>query len=636
MQYKRFVAAVLTLILAFCGLGITSALADSYNMPYYIEVDLTNQLITVYNTKDNSIAYQMLCSSGKNNATPTGTWYLPPKTLPTERGEWYLMKSYNCWVKYATKISGPYFFHSIPFTGKNNNAMNANAAREFGIPASHGCIRLRVEDARYIAENCLAGTRCRIFKSNQKNEELRTLLYISSYNQASGISYQEFMGISKDALGSGSKGDDVMELQMRIHDLGYYDDAIDGYYGISTVTAVKNLQKDLGLAQSGITSVELKELIFSDAAPVSMGQITLTEGSSGPVVKQFQTALKQLGLYDGDIDSVYDLDVIEAVKELQLICGYNTDGIATPEIQHLAYYEVNRLQSELGDDYTLERITEEITMATMNFKKSKIYVHSQPKTSSSELAKLGYGDEVIVLAVKDEWAQVFTGGVTGYMYKKYLTPYVEENYVYRYTAPSGKSITIGNTVEQMQNGTGTSEQVAFRKYYANAQYMDYLDDPVEYATVSTNSDQVKLNLRSEPSSDADILAEISNGTNLRVLSKDSDWTRVGYDDHIGYLMNQYLTFWEGTPADLESSSDTSGDDVYEELDIKAVVIAAQRNGLARIYQKADTNSRVVGSVGNDRQVKVLAIDEDTDWVYVSYGNTKGFMQDKYLAFRLNA
>ena len=633
MRYKRFLVAALTLVVAFCGLGITPAFAD-YNMPYYIELDLTNQLVTVYNTKDNTIAHQMLCSSGKNNATPTGTWYLPPKTLDTERSEWYLMKSYNCWVKFATKISGPYFFHSIPFTGKNNNAMNANAAREFGIPASHGCIRLRVEDARYIAQNCLAGTRLRIYKSNQKNEELRSLLYISSYSQESGMSYQEFMGISKDALGVGSKGDDVAELQLRIHDLGYYDDSIDGYYGTSTVTAVKNLQKDLGLAQSGITSAELKELIFSSDAPVSMGQITLKEGSSGPVVKQFQAALSQLGIYDGDIDSVYDLEVIEAVKELQLLCGYNTDGIATPEIQQLAYYEVNRLQQELGEDYELERITEEITMAKMNFKKSKIYVRSKPNTRSSEVARLDYGDEVIVLAVKDDWAQVFTGGATGYMYKKYLTPYVEENYVYKYTA-NGKSVTIGNTVEQMQSGTGTSEQVAFRQYYASAQYMDYLNDPVEYATVNTNSDRVKLNLRSTPSSDGEILAELSNGTNLRVLSKEDEWTRVGYDSHIGYLMNQYLTFWEGTAADLEETGDDTGEEEYEDLNIKAVVIAERRNGLVRIYQRADTNSKVVGSVGNDRQVKVIAIDEDTGWVYVSSGNTKGFMQDKYLAFRLN-
>ena len=632
MQYKRFLVAVLAVIVTFCGLGIEPAFA-AYNMPFYIDVDLTNQLITVYNTSDNSVAHQMLCSSGKNNATPTGTWYLPAKTLDDERREWYFMRSYATWVKYATRIEGPYFFHSIPFNGKSNGAMSAKAASEYGNPASHGCIRLRVEDARFIAQNCLAGTRVRIFKSNVSNEDLRTLLYVSSYDSASGMTYQEFLGIAKDALGIGSSGTEVTELQMRLHDLGYYEDSVDGNYGTSTVTAVKSLQKDLGLGQSGITTPELKEVIFSNSAPVSAGHTTIAEGSSGPVVKKFQTALARLGLYDGDIDSVYDVDVVDAVKELQLLCGYNVDGVAVPEIQHLAYYEVNRLETELGTDFEIEKISEEITMAVMNFQKSKIYVRSQPNTRSKELTKVGYGDQVVVLAVQGEWAQVIAGGVTGFMYTKYLTPYTKENCVYKYTS-GDKSVTIGSTAEEMRTGAGTLEQTAFRNYYASAQYTEYLNDPVEYITVDTGSDGVKLNLRSAPSSDGDVLAELPNGTSLRVLAKEDEWTRVGYEDHIGYLMNQYLNFWEGTAADLETEDDSVGDSANEVVNIRAVVMPDKSNGLVRIYQQPDTNSKVLGSVGADRVVHVVSVNEDSDWVQVYYDKVQGYMQDKNLSFRL--
>ena len=350
MRFKKFLIAMLALVVACCGLGIVPALAE-YNLPYYIVVDLTNQIVTVYNTKDGSIARQMLCSAGQNDATPTGTWYMPAKERSDERSEWYYMGSHHVWVKYATRIYYAYFFHSLTFNRKDDSTMNAKAAEMFGVPASHGCIRLRVEDARYIAEQCLHGTRVDIIKSGVKNEELRSLLYISSYSEDEGITYQEFQGISPDALSLGAAGEEVMDLQTRLRDLGYYGANPDGRYETETIAAVKALQKDLGIAQSGITTAELKEVIFSDEAPVSKGQVTIQEGSSGPVVKQFQTALQRLGIYEGDIDSVYDADVVNAVRELQRICGYEEDGVASPEVQHLVYYELNRIEQALGAEF---------------------------------------------------------------------------------------------------------------------------------------------------------------------------------------------------------------------------------------------------------------------------------------------
>ena len=630
MRLKRLLTAAVILVFAWCGLGIVPAFAAEYDMPYYIEVDLTNQLITVFNTKDSSVAYQMLCSAGERNSTPTGTWYLPPKTLEDERTEWYLMKSYNCWVKYATKIDGPYFFHSIPYRSKKNDQMNPNAAAKFGNPASHGCIRLRVEDARFVAENCLEGTRVHIYKSGAKNEDLRTLLLVSSFNQDEGISYSEFLGIQPGSLGKGSAGGEVEELQLRLRDLGYYDGSIDGNYETATITAVKNVQKDLGIAQSGTVSAELKEVIFSSDAPVSAGQVTLEEGSSGPAVKQFQNALISLGVYDGEADSVYDTDVVEAVKELQRLCGYTADGVATPEIQHLAYYEVQRIEKALGSDYTVEHVTEEIKMGRMIYKKAKIIVRAKPNTNSNEMTKVGYGDEVLVLAVQDEWAQVVANGKKGFMYKKYLEGFTTENYVLRFTG-NGESVTIGNTLEEYINGGYVSEQEAFRDYYVNAQYLEYMNEPVGYVTVSTGSEGVRLNMRSEPSSDSKILAEVPNGTNLRVLATEDGWTRVGYDNQIGYLMNEYLSFWEGTVTDVEDTTDALGE-VSDDQPIKAVVIADNKNAKVNVYQEADGSSSVLGGISVGEQVRVITIDEDTGWVLILYDSHSGYMRDESLSF----
>lgn len=633
MRFKKFLVAALAVMIAWCGMGIEPAQA-AYNMPYYIEVDLTNQMVTVFNTKDGSVARQMLCSTGLADHTPTGTWYMPRKERDDERTEWYYMPNQYTWVKYATKIYYAYFFHSFLFAKDDDRTLNMQSVEDFGVPASHGCIRLRIEDAKYIAENCLAGTRVKIYKSNKTNDELRKLLYISSFSQDEGITYQEFLGISKDALSYGAKGEEVQELQMRLRDLGYYGSDVDGMYDTDTLAAVKTLQQDLGIAQSGITSPELKEVIFSDEAPVSAGSVTIGEGSSGPVVKQFQEALKRLGVYQGDIDSVYDADVVAAVKDLQRLCGYEADGVATSEIQHLAYYEVKRLETALGADFTGERVTEEINMGKMIFQKSKIIVRSKPDTDSSEVAKLGYGDQVVILATKDKWAQVIAKGKTGFMYSKYLEPFTKENYVLKYEG-NGEEVTVGQTLEQMMAGESSNEQAEFRKYFATYKYMDYLDDPVEYATINTGDAGVALNMRAEASSEGEILAKIPNGAKLRVLAKTDEWTRVGYDDQIGYLMNQYLDFSEGTASDVVDTTNALAEDTGENQVYRAVVMPNRRDGTVYIFEKANSDSKVIGSLGGGREVWVDAIDEEKGWAHIKYGDKIGYMQSKNLSLRLD-
>ena len=633
MRLKRFLIVALTMVVAWCGLGIDPAFA-AYNMPYYIDVDITNQTVTVYNTKDGSVARQMLCSTGMNDRTPTGTWYMPTKERSDERTEWYHMVNAGAWVRYPTKIYYAYFFHSLTYARADESKMYQDAIDNYGVPASHGCIRLRVDDAKYIAENCLAGTRVRIFKSGVKNEALREMLYVSTYRDDEGISYQEYLGISKDSLSSGSSGSEVQDLQVRLRDLGYYEGKIDGNYGTETIIAVKNLQQDLGIAKSGITSAELKQVIFSDEAPISKGQITINEGSSGPVVRQFQEELQALGIYSGDCDSVYDAEVVAAVKELQRLCGYDQDGIATPEIQYLAYYELSRMKRELGEDFTVERVVEEITMATMNFKKSRINVRSKPDTKSDALGQLKYGDQVLVTATQGEWAQIVVNGKMGYIYTKYLEPFTRENYLMKYSS-GDQSITLGRTLEEVLSGKATTEQAEFRKNYNSSQFSEYQSGTVEYVTVATGSDDVKLNLRVDSDSNSEILAQVPNGTSLRVLGKEDEWTRVGYDSEIGWLMNQYLTFWEGSASDVEDTTNAISGEIDGATAVKAVIMPLKRDGTLPVYQSANKNSKVITTLGYKREVWVLDVDEDTGWARVYYGGKEGYMEDKYLSHRIN-
>jgi len=632
MRFKKVLTFILVVLLC-----LGSCAQAAYNMPYYIEVDITNQIVTIYKTEDGSIVRQMLTSSGENDCTPLGTYYLKPNERMSERGEWTWFSQYQCWVKYATRIHLGYMFHSLPFAEKDESTMIQQMVDEFGMPTSHGCMRLRVDDARFIAKECLPGTLTRIYKSEEKQEELRQLLLISSFNIEDGMSYTEFLGYSENSLGRGAGGTEVLDLQYRLADLGYFAGEINGSYDTNTIAAVKHLQADLGLAQNGIASAELLDVLFSEDAPVSAGQTDLTEGRSGPVVKKLQTALKTMGLYSGEIDSVYDVDVSEAVAQFQNVCGYPVDGIATAEIQQCIYYQMEQLQQTFGENIpTGELVSEDVQMARLDFQDSKIIVRAQPDTESQPLDRLAHGDVVFLNDVKDEWASITVDTINGYVKTKYLEPFTKAHTVIRF----GDAYQIGHTLQEAAAGA-VSVADEFAAYFASEQFSSHADESVRYVTVNTGSDEVKLNLRASAGSEGAILAEVPNGTNLRVLAEENGYTRVGFDEQIGYLLNDYLSFWEGSVDDVESTAqEKEEEESYiaalmaesEGTTINAVVIRGDEDKKSKVYAEASEDSKVVAELRDGAEVTVVSV--SGDWVLVEHKRGQGYMPDSHLQFQL--
>lgn len=135
------------------------------NIPYYIKVNRQANCVTIY-TKDESGNYtvpykSMICSVGLNNRTPLGTYKISEKYI------WRLLFGDNIDVYgyYTTRIVGHILFHSVPYTATSNDQLWENQYNMLGSPASKGCIRLSVEDAKWIYDNCTAGTTVEIYDS---------------------------------------------------------------------------------------------------------------------------------------------------------------------------------------------------------------------------------------------------------------------------------------------------------------------------------------------------------------------------------------------------------------------------------------------------------------------------------------
>ena len=269
MSMRRLLLTVLSAVLC-AMLALPWAAVAGQESPYRIEVDVGNQITTVYSCADDAVVRQMICSTGTGDRTPRGTFHLASRAA--DRAEWYFIGKYQCYVKYPTRIQGSILFHSLPYLDRDMAAVDAQAFAQLGSKASHGCVRLRWEDAQWIALNCPDGTETRIFTAASRREALRQLLLEQSYSADSGVSYERFTRDAReaapDALLYGAEGEAVEALQRRLGALGYFEGPLTGVYDAATVMAVKRFQSAWGFVDTGVATPALIERIESPGPPV--------------------------------------------------------------------------------------------------------------------------------------------------------------------------------------------------------------------------------------------------------------------------------------------------------------------------------------------------------------------------------
>jgi uncharacterized protein YraI len=119
--------------------------------PLSIKVSLDEQKVTVLDAKGLAIK-TFTCSSGQaGSETPTGTFSV------SGRGISFYNSGLGEGAYYWTSFYGNYLFHSIPFD--QHYEIEQNEAAKLGTPASHGCIRLSIDDAKWIYDHIPDGTK---------------------------------------------------------------------------------------------------------------------------------------------------------------------------------------------------------------------------------------------------------------------------------------------------------------------------------------------------------------------------------------------------------------------------------------------------------------------------------------------
>lgn len=100
----------------------------------------------------------MICSIG--TATPSSGVY-----SISDKYTWRKLEG-DVYGQYASRIVGSILFHSVPYVSQDKSSLEWWEYDKLGVKASLGCIRLTVADAKWIFNNCPAGTKVEFYSSS--------------------------------------------------------------------------------------------------------------------------------------------------------------------------------------------------------------------------------------------------------------------------------------------------------------------------------------------------------------------------------------------------------------------------------------------------------------------------------------
>lgn len=221
-----------------------------------------------------------------------------------------------------------------------------------------------------------------------QTEALNPTAQVAPVTPASSGDWKTIDGIAYRTLQFGDEGNDVLKLKQFMQTLDFFtvDAKLSDQYNITMVDKVKQLQRKMNVAATGIATPELQSALLTQYAqqpsltpapltspvsqspdatvpqaeaavtpmPTSIGAMiseiasrTLQNGLSGNDVKRFKLRLQELGYFskNADISFDYNSTTEYRVKQYQNDLGLKPTGVATPELQTLAFSDYGGLET---------------------------------------------------------------------------------------------------------------------------------------------------------------------------------------------------------------------------------------------------------------------------------------------------
>jgi lipoprotein-anchoring transpeptidase ErfK/SrfK len=118
---------------------------------YFVYVDISNQRVYIYDRVSTKLVKCFICSTGMDGYdTPKGEFTV------TNRDVSFYNPEYQEGAYFWVQFNGNILFHSIPFD--KDYKIEQEEEKKLGKKASHGCVRLQMDDAKWVYDNISSGT----------------------------------------------------------------------------------------------------------------------------------------------------------------------------------------------------------------------------------------------------------------------------------------------------------------------------------------------------------------------------------------------------------------------------------------------------------------------------------------------
>ena len=159
-----FVLMSFVLLLGFKLTVRAKESAEGAGAEYVIYVNRTENCVTVMEKQPDgteAVVKVMACSCGtKGHETPEGTF------RTSNYYDWCLMVD-GSYGRYAVRFNKSILFHSVTYEMKSPDTLKWDQYNLLGQNASLGCVRLSVEDVKWIYDNCKKGTQVTVYSGKE-------------------------------------------------------------------------------------------------------------------------------------------------------------------------------------------------------------------------------------------------------------------------------------------------------------------------------------------------------------------------------------------------------------------------------------------------------------------------------------
>ncbi len=412
---RRIVSAAIALLLcaaflmpfapttAYAWSADSVTYANSDPQKYTIVVDLTNKIVTIYEREGGnaygSIARQSLCTIGaKDTETPTGSW-----RLNARRRRFGYFSEFDVYAQYWVNVIGGIYFHSILYTQPVEGYFTRTSFNNLGRASSHGCIRMLVEEVRWMYYNCPPGTLVVVTNNKAANPELIESLkpkisardYKPEPDEYEAAKLAAPKGVARrGSVLQDSRGNFVASIEKGEH----FDIILSGY----PKTKIRLSTGETGLLDND-------RILFLDNSPETTVKVLSAKSNIYARPSNVDDPVTTL-------EAGTEVVILESTKYFHRIDASGTGGyVLKSKVQSKSLaHDGEDIEALLDGDEDSEEISFSITRVHSEYGN----LYNSPSNRYDPIAIFGEGTDLIVLGSTENFLKVSVGEHTGYILKR--------------------------------------------------------------------------------------------------------------------------------------------------------------------------------------------------------------------------